>query len=160
MSAPWHLIEEKAEDAVMSALLTEYGGTRSSTSGLISGGSFDGCYMFKGFDLMDIQLPFIGIVCDESEPAESALATPTGNQRVKVTLSFRSQHNDATRAAHSANAARIRDFCYASNLVTLLNAEGVTDFTATYTYPDKATRGVDDGQMVTSIDLMISCKPS
>ena len=160
MAAPWHLIEEKAEDAFVTALLTEYGGTRDTATGLISGGDLDAHYLFKGFDLLDIKTPFVAIVCDESEPAESGLEYATGNQRVKVSIQLQSEHNDATRTAHSAIAAKLRDFCYASNLVALLNAAGVTDFTATYTYPDKATRGVDDGRIITTIDLLISCRPS
>lgn len=160
MAAPYHLIEEKAEQAFAAALLTEYAGTRDSATGLISGGALDGVYLFRGFDLLDIALPYISIVCDESGPNEEGLEYATGNQVCKITAQVCHQHNDTTRDGHSQIVGYVRDMIYASNLKDLMNAEGITDFTATRIYPGQGSRGVEDGRIITGTELMVKCRPS
>ena len=96
MSAPWHLIEEKLEDAMQTALLTEYGGS-IDTAGYVTGGSLDGWYIFKGFILYEVVPPFISIVCTSSEPSEPNVETASGNQTVMMTLDVRGHKNEDTR---------------------------------------------------------------
>lgn len=160
MAAPWHLIEEKVEDAFAAALLTEYGGT-VAPSGLVTGGDFDGYRLLVGFGLDEIVPPYISIIADESEPAESALAIPTGNQNVMVKLRVCSHFGDgATRSAHSAIAAKVKDFAYADNLAALLVAAGVTDFSVDYTFPQQTRRTVEDSMICTETTVRVRARPS
>jgi len=159
MAAPYHLIEEKLEDAFAAALLTEYTGTVDA-AGLISGGDLAGFYLFKGFSLLDIVPPYISIVCDESRPSEDGLAEATGNQLVQLRAKVCGHRGDTTRASHSAIAGKIKDFIYASNLEALLNAEAVTDLTVTRTYPQATTRRIEDAQLCTETTVAIKAQPS
>lgn len=159
MAAPWHLIEEKLEDAFAAALLTEYGGTVDS-AGLVSGGSLAGWYLFKGFSLLEIVPPYICVKAVSSEPSEPNVETPTGNQTVQLMVSVHGQKNEDTRSAHSAMAARVKDFCYASNLVALLTAETISDLTIRRTFPGMTERTVEDDYLVTSTELRVLAYPS
>lgn len=159
MAAPWHLIEEKLEDAFASALLTEYGGTVDG-DGLVFGGDFDGWHLFKGFGLQEIVPPYVCVKAVASEPSEPQLETPTGNQQVTLAVSVHGHKNEDTRASHSAMAARVKDFCYASNLVALLTAEAVTDLTIRRTFPGRTERTVEDDYLVTSTELIVKAYPS
>lgn len=158
MSAPWHLIEEKVEDAFQSALFTEYGGTVSDN--LISGGDFDGFYIYKGMSLAELNLPRLEIMATSSEPSEPEIETPTGNQDVMLTVSVHGHKNEATRAGHSFYAAKLKDFCYASNLKDLLNAAAVTDLTVFRTFPQRTERRVDEDHLTTETQLKIKAMPS
>lgn len=158
MSAPWHMIEEKVEDAFQSALITEYGGAISDN--LITGGGFDGFYIYKGMSLVELNLPRLEIMATSSEPSEPEIETPTGNQDVMLAVSVHGHKNEATRAGHSAYAAKLKDFCYASNLVTLLNDEAITDLTVFRTFPQRTERRVDEDHLTTETTVKIKAMPS
>lgn len=159
MSAPWHLIEEKVEDAFAAALLTEYSGTVAA-DGLISGGDLAGWYLYKGNSLLEMVPPRITIVASQSEPSEKDVATASGNQDVTLEIEVHGHKNEDTRAAHSAMAARVKDFCYASNLVTLLNDAAITDLTVRFTFPQRTQRSVQDDYLVTATELKVKALPS
>ena len=159
MAAPWHMIEEKIEDAFAAALLTEYGGS-ADAAGLITGGDLDGLRLLVGFSLDDIQPPYISIIADESEPSEVGLAEATGNQNVKVRLKVCGHRGEATRAGHSALAAKMKDFAYASNLETLLNDAAITDLTVTRTYPQNTQRTIEEAMLCTETIISVKAKPS
>ena len=153
-----HFIEEKVEDAFQSALLTENGGTLTGVD--ISGGTFDGFKIFKGFSLQDIEPPFIAVICAQSGPEDKPAAEFTGNQACTLTIGVYGHKGDTTRAAHAAIVGAVRDFMYASNAVALLNAAGVTEFTVLYVRPLQATREVQFGMLKTTQQLRILCRPS
>ena len=159
MSAPWHLIEEKVEDAFVTALLTEYGGTVDS-AGLVTGGDLAAWYLFKGFSLSEIVPPYISVVASNSEPSEKDVATASGNQDVTLTIEVAGHKNEDTRAAHSAMSAKIKDFCYASNLVTLLTDAAITDLTVRFTFPQRTERRIQDDYLVTATELKVKALPS
>lgn len=159
MAAPWHLIEEKLEVAMQTALVTEYGGSIDS-SGLITGGDFDGVRILIGFSLDEIEPPYIAVIADESEPAEDSLSIPTGNQSVQVKVRVCGHRGDTTRDLHSALAAKVKDFIYADALPNLLNAAGVTDLTVYRTYPSRTSRRIEDAMLITETTFTAKAMPS
>lgn len=159
MSAPWHLIEEKVENAFAAALLTEYAGSVDGV-GLVTGGDLDGWHLFKGFSLQEIVPPFIQVIATGSEPTEPDVETASGNQTVTLEIEVHGQKNEATRDTHSAMAARVKDFCYASNLVALMTAEAIPDLTVMRTFPQKTQRSVGDDYLITTTELRVKALPS
>ena len=159
MSAPYHLIEEKLEDAIKAAILAEYGGT-ADAAGLVTGGDLAGFTLLTGFCLDEINPPIIAIVADQSEPTEGTLYLATGNQTVTVRLMVVGHFGESTRAGHSAAAARLKDFAYASNIVALLNASAIADLTVTWAFPAGTVRDTDAGTLRTTTTLTIKARPS
>lgn len=151
-------IRRKVEDAFSAALLTESGGTL--TDNLISGGTLDGFRVFKGMSLDEFTPPAIDIVCAQSRPHDSPTGQFTGNKECTLEVTVYGHKDDTTRDLHATAVAQVEDLMSASNLVALLNAEGVADFTAQYARPISETEGTKYGMMGTTLVLRVVCRPS
>lgn len=167
MSAPYHNVEEKLEDAMAAVLLSQTGGTLHGN--LISGGSLDGFSIFKGFSLEDMEFPAVVVAALQSRPHETRIAVATGNQDVTLSVRVIGHKGDATttRAAHAQAVAAVRDVLYyddqdnpGSGLKTLLNSAGVADLTVIRTFPGACTRGVVGGMIQTEAILEVWAMPS
>lgn len=154
----YHQCEEKVEDAFAAALLTEYGGTLTGVA--ISGGALDGHNIYKGFSIADVAPPMITVICSGCTTREGRGSEGIGNLLCTLQVTVAHHRADTTRAAHAETVAVVRDFAYASNLVALMNAEGVAEFVAQRAYCAGSTRQVQDGMIATTVAVEIMCRPS
>lgn len=151
-------IRRNVEDAFASALLTEAAGTLSGNA--ISGGTLDGFNIYKGHGLEDFAPPAVTVVCDRSGPHDAPAAAYTGNKDCTLTVTVYGHMGDSTRDGHASAVAQVEDLMSASNLVALLNDEGVADFTAVYARPMSEQESTKNGMMATALVLRVICRPS
>ena len=148
MAAPFHLIEEKCEDAVKEWLEDNDIGSGKTTD----------VQLLRGFDTTEQNDQMVGIFADESIPGEHEAGIITGNWKVHITLIVKSHFKNG-RAAHRAIVAAVRDVVFHDNAVSALNASGVTDFHVMDWFPGVCRRSVEDHSFITEQEAEVYCEP-
>lgn len=144
MSAPYHLIEEKAEDALLYVI-----NANKSTN-------LNGVQILKGFEVTDEALPQLRIEAYQSEPADPDCAIDTANWLVAVRCIVKS-HYSTTRTTHSAYVGRVRDIIFLDDMVAELNGASITDFHCDDFIIGRCTRDVDQECFVTTQEVVMRC---
>lgn len=153
----FHLIEEKAEDALQTALLTCTGDTL--TDHLAAGGELAGWYVYKGFSNTEKSLPYVSITAPSAEALYQDTSLPPGNWAVSLVVTMVSHVNDKTRADHSSTAGTVRDYLVSVDLKNWLNQAGVSGFAAYRAFLGETSREVDEDLVKTETELVVWCHP-
>lgn len=153
-----HYIEEKAEDAVAAALIAETGD--SEASNLLSGGDLDGVYLFRGLTPAVVNAAAVVVVAESTEQRLVSTGENTGNFNVSLAVSIIEHIQDSTRAEHAARVGVVRDVLISSNFNTLLNAAGITDFTAERWQVVSTDRALEEEMRRSTITAELWCYPS
>ena len=144
-----HSIEEKLEDALVAVITAEAGVDLSSVT------------INSAFDTSeDLALPLISVAVEKAEVAEPDVETMTGNYICTVRVSLWTDLHASTRAQHATLAAAVRDVLFASNMIALLNAAGVADFTAIQASVRSFERTIDQNARRTDSIMEVYCFPS
>ena len=150
MAAPWHNIEEKAEDAVTAYLETE--------------ATLTGLTVFKGFSGSNVTVPSLEVFAESAIPEVWADDSLSGNWDVEITTRIRSNLSATTRAAHAGFVAQVRDVLMqnGSAVVAGIETKATADFTAQIWTPGEAVRLVDDDreERITEQTWTLRCRPS
>ena len=150
MAAPWHNIEEKAEDAVVAYIASE--------------ATLTGLTVFKGFSGSNVTVPSLEVFAESAIPEVFGGDDLTGNWEVEIITRIRTNMDSTTRAAHAGFVAQVRDVLMqnGSAVVAGIETKGASDFTAQIWTPGEAVRLTDEDreERITEQVWTLKCRPS
>jgi hypothetical protein len=147
MSSPYSNIETKAEIAV-----------KNHVTGIAT--RIPGVTVYSGIDSLNLESSEIKLPCVVANATGSEETIfQSGQYAVEMTVEVISSADDTTAAKHRERVAYIRDE-FANDWAALSLSSQVSDFMAAAVVLQKTEQDVDERRWVTSIGMLIHCRPS
>lgn len=139
-----YAIQRKVEEAIESALET------------VAPDAIASLTVYKGCSFEELTTPRIEIVAAQATP-QIIGSTETGNWTVAVRVSVVTHKDDSTRDVHGARADAVGEVFLRSDMVTLLEAAGVEEFSCFEFTPGQATDSVDGSEIKSEYEASVFC---
>lgn len=150
MSAPYHNVEEKLENAIaayLAANLPTYGASLPT--------ALKNCTFKKGMDFDETEPPFVSVACPSME---AAVPESPGSYAALVIVAIITTKS-TSRDDHSAFVGRVTDLLYDGPALTAINT-AATGISVSQLIPtNKARRSVIDSMRKTEREFIFRVKP-